>query len=277
MISEQREKKEKLRRGAFYYPRIYLMIITQDIKSKMHYRADFYISTIGMLATNIAGFISFWLIFQSFPSINGWTYYEMLFLYAFSLLALTPVQLFFDNNWALRFNVYSGDFVKYCFRPLNLFFYYISETIDIKGAGQLVFGAGTLVYAWHHLGLEVSVQSMVLLIVALTSASLVMIAMMNAAAATCFWVINSGTVMIFLFRFKDYAKYPMTIYNIGFQIVFSILIPIGFIAYYPSLIYLRAQDVSILTYLSPIIAVLFYYGSYKFWMRGAMKYSGTGS
>ena len=271
------ENTQKLHRGFLYYPRIYLMIISQDIKSKMHYRSDFIISIFGMIATNVAGFISFWLIFQSFPSINGWTYEEMLFLYAFSLLALTPVQLFFDNNWSLRFSVYSGDFVKYCFRPLNLYFYFISEVIDIKGIGQLVFGAGTLIYAWHHLGLPVTVQWMLLLVAALFSASLIMIAMMTAAAASCFWLINSGSVMIFLFRFKDYAKYPMTIYYLGFRIVFTFLIPIGFIAYYPSLFFLRADEVSYLSYLSPLVAVLFFYGAYRLWMRGAMKYSGTGS
>ena len=37
------------------------------------------ISMIGMIATNIAGLFSFWLVFQRFPSINGWTYYEMMF------------------------------------------------------------------------------------------------------------------------------------------------------------------------------------------------------
>ena len=253
------------------------MIITQDIKSKMHYRADFFISILGMLAANAAGFAAFWLIFQSFPSISGWTYHEMLFMYAFSLLALTPAQIFFDNNWSLRFYVLSGDFVKYCFRPVNLFFYFISEMIDLKGIGQLVFGVVTLVYAWAHLGIAVNARLILLLIAALFSASLIMIAMMTAASATCFWIINSGIVMVFLFRFKDYAKYPMTIFNAGFQLVFTILIPIGFIAYYPSLFFLRPDNLSLLSWLSPAAALLFFFGAYKIWMRGALRYSGTGS
>lgn len=272
-----KEKKQKLRRGLLYYPRIYLMIMIQDVKGKMHYRADFFISILGMLATNIAGFVAFWLIFQSFPSISGWTYHEMLFLYAFSLLALTPAQIFFDNNWALRFYVFSGDFIKYCFRPANLYFYYISEVTDIKGIGQLVFGTGTLIYAWRHLGVAVNPQTILMLVIALFSASLIMIAMMTAASATCFWIINSGIVMVFLFRFKDYAKYPMTIFNTGFQFVFSFLIPIGFISYYPSLFFLRTGELSILSWMSPVVAVVFFYGAYKFWMRGATQYSGTGS
>ena len=122
-------KKSKLR----FYIRIYRKVLVQDLKSKMSYRSDFIISLIGMLFTNISGFITFWILFQNFPSINGWGYYEMMFLYGFSLVSLTPVQCFFDNNWQLRMYVYSGDFIKYCFRPINLFFYYQSEIFDIKG------------------------------------------------------------------------------------------------------------------------------------------------
>ena len=141
------------KKGLGFYLRIYRKILAQDIKSKMSYRADFIISTIGMICTNVAGFISFWILFRNFPSVNGWNYYEMLFLYGFSLIALTPVQCLFDNNWSLRIYVYSGDFIKYCFRPINLFFYYQSEVFDIKGLGQLAFGIGTLAYAWTKIGL----------------------------------------------------------------------------------------------------------------------------
>lgn len=266
---------EKKRLG--FYLRIYLKILAQDLKSKMSYRADFIISTLGMIFTNIAGFISFWILFRNFPSINGWNYYEMLFLYGFSLISLTPVQCFFDNNWSLRQNVYSGDFIKYCFRPINLFFYYQSEVFDIKGLGQLAFGIGTLIYSWNKIGLPFTFPMLFKTIIFLFTASLIMIAMQNAAAATCFWIQNSFYVLDLTFRFKDYAKYPITIFGSVFRFIFTFVMPIAFIAYYPSLVILRPNEVPILSWLSPVIGVLFFYASYKLWMFGAMKYNGTGS
>jgi len=265
------------KRGILFYPRIYAMIVSQSIKSKMSYRADFIISTFGMLATNIAGFLSFWLIFHTFPSINGWRFTETLFLYSFSLVALSAAQIFFDNNWGLRFQLRSGDFVKYCFRPINLFFYFISEEIDLKGIGQLAFGIGLMVYTWSQLAIPVTPGNILMLLVFLFSASLIMIAIMTAASATGFWIINSGMVMVFLFRFKEYAAYPLTIFNSVFQLVFSLLIPIGFIAFYPSLYFLRPESVPPFTYLTPVAAILFFILAYKLWMRGARQYSGTGS
>ena len=266
-------KKKNLR----FYIRIYFKILAQDLKSKMSYRADFIISTIGMILTNVSGFIGFWILFRNFPSINGWSYHEMLFLYGFSLVALTPVQCFFDNNWNLRGNVYSGDFIKYCFRPINLFFYYQSEVFDIKGLGQLAFGLGTLIYAWSKLGLAVTPLMLLKTLVFLLTASLIMIAMQNAAAAACFWIENSFYVLDLAMRFKEYAKYPVTIFSPVFRFIFTFIFPIAFIAYYPSLVILRPDEVPVLSWLSPVIGIVFFYVSYKIWMRGATRYSGTGS
>ena len=265
------------KKSLLFYLRIYGRILAQDLKSKMSYRADFIISTVGMICTNIAGFISFRILFHNFPSIGGWRYEEILFLYGFSLVSLTPVQCLFDNNWNLRSNVYSGDFIKYCFRPINLFFYYQSEVFDIKGLGQLAFGIGTLCYAWAKLGMAVTVLSVLKLIVFLGTASLIMVALQNAAAATCFWIQNSFYILDFVTRFKDYARYPVTIFSPVFRFLFTFLMPIAFIAYYPSLVILRPDEVPLLSWLSPLFGIVFFYLSYRFWMYGAMHYSGTGS
>ena len=265
------------RRGLKFYLSIYRKILIQDLKSKMSYRADFVISNIGMIVSNLVGFVTFYILFQNFPSINGWTMYEMLFLYGFSLIALTPVQCFFDNNWNLRYAVKTGDFIKYCFRPINIFFYYISEVFDVKGLGQLAFGVGTLVYAWRHLAIPVTAASITQTVLFLIAASLFMIAIMNFAAATCFWIQNSGYIMVIMFRFKDFAKYPASIFNSVFRIVFTFVIPIAFIAYYPALVVLRPASVPLLSWLSPIIGLVFFYLSYRFWLLGARKYDGTGS
>lgn len=265
------------KRGLRFYTKIYFKIIAQDIKSKMSYRADFIISTIGMIFTNISGFVSFWILFRNFPSINGWSYHEMLFLYGFSLVSITPVQCLFDNNWSLRQQVYTGDFIKYCFRPINLFFYYQSEVFDVKGLGQLAFGIGTMAYSWSKLDIGFSVFMLLKLIVFLLTASLIMIALQNAAAATCFWIQNSFYVLDLAFKFKDYAKYPVTIFNSVFRFIFTFVIPIAFIAYYPSYVILRPDEVPLLSWLSPFIGMIFFFISYKIWMRGALKYNGTGS
>jgi len=267
-----------LARGLKYYLKIYAKILAQDLKCRMSYRADFIISIIGIGFVNLSGFVSFWIIFKNFPTIMGWSYNELLFLYGFSLIALTPVQCLFDNNWNLPTHVYSGDFIKYCFKPINIFFYFMSELFDIKGLGQLAFGIAVLSLAWRNLALGFSLIILVKLIIGLVSASLFMVAIMNFSAAICFFDRGgSGYVMVLAARFKDYARYPVTIFNGVFRIIFTFIIPVGFMAYYPSLEFLAGKEPSFLTYFTPVYGIIFFYLSYKFWMFGATRYSGTGS
>lgn len=114
-------------------------------------------------------------------------------------------------------------------------------------------------------------------IVGILSASLFMIALMNFASALHFWIVGATSVMILVFKFKDYARYPITIFNKVFRLIFTFLIPIGFMAYYPSLFLLHREEICLWTYLTPFFGVVFVYLSYLFWMKGARQYSGTGS
>ena len=81
-----------------------------------------------------------------------------------------------------------------------------------------------------------------------------------------------------MFRFKDYTRYPASIFSGIFKIIFTFVIPIAFVAYYPSLTVLGSfADAPLLSKLSPLIGMLFFWLSYKFWMLGVKKYDFTGS
>ena len=123
------------------YIRLYFIIEAQYIQARMQYRADFIISSIGMFFSSLATLGVFWVLFNSIPTLAGWTFMEMVFIYAFYMIAISPMQILFDNAWNIRFNVQQGTFLKYYFRPLNMMFYYMSEMFDLKGLTQLAAGA----------------------------------------------------------------------------------------------------------------------------------------
>lgn len=259
------------------YLKIYFMIVSQDIKSKMQYRTDFFISGLGIILTNISGLVSFWILFHNISNIKGWSYYEIVFMYAFSLLAITPLQLFFDNIWNISRYVVSGDFLKFYFKPIDIFFYYMSEVFDIKGLCQLFVAFFMLCYAWVNLHIDITFLNVILVVTGLFSASLVMIGLMVLASSTAFWLIHSTSILTLIFNFKDYAKYPVTIFNGVFKFLFTFIIPIAFVSYYPSQLLLRPKSIPILSLLSPIVGLTFFFLSYYIWKKGARSYSGTGS
>jgi ABC-2 type transport system permease protein len=63
----------------------------------------------------------------------------------------------------------------------------------------------------------------------------------------------------------------------AFRFAFTYVIPIGFVAFYPSQLFLRPEEVSPLVYFSPIVGVGLFALTYWIWTKGVNSYTGTGS
>ncbi|PKO11905.1 MAG: ABC transporter permease [Chloroflexi bacterium HGW-Chloroflexi-10] len=259
------------------YLRLYFIIEAQYIKARMQYRADFIISSVGMFFSSLATLGIFWVLFDSIPNLAGWSFMEMVFIYAFYMVSISPMQILFDHTWQLRFHVQQGTFLKYYFRPLNMMFYYMSEMFDLKGLTQLVMGTGLLIYASIQLGIAWTLLKIALLLISLFSAGLVLISITLLAGCACFWVIDSYPVLGLAWKLREFAPYPMNIFDGFFRFTFTYILPIGFIAFYPSQLFLHPEDVSTLVYFSPIIGIGLFIIAYRVWLLGVNSYTGTGS
>jgi ABC-2 type transport system permease protein len=261
----------------FDYIRLYFYIEAQYIKVQMQYRMDFFVSSIGMFFSSLATLSIFVVLFNTIPNLAGWNLMEMVFIYAFYMIVISPMQILFDNIWWLRFHVQSGEFLKYYFRPLNMLFYFMSERFDMKGLTQLAAGIALLVYSSIQLGLVWSVLKLILLVVAMFSASLVIISIAVMAGSSAFWLVNSGPVLVLAWRLREFAPYPINIFDGVFRFVFTFILPIGFIAFYPAQFFLRPEEISPLIYLTPVVGFLLFGLMYRVWILGVNSYSGTGS
>ena len=259
------------------YVRLYFIIIAQYIQARMQYRVDFIISSIGMFFSSLATLGVFWVLFNSIPTLAGWTFMEMVFIYAFYMIAISPMQILFDQTWFLRYAVQQGTFLKYYFRPLNMMFYFMSERFDLKGLTQLALGIGLLMYASIQLGIEWSPLRVVLLFATLFGASLVLVSLAVSAGCSAFWITNSFPVLNLAWKLREFSPYPMNIFDGLFRFTFTFILPIGFIAFYPAQLFLRPDQVAPWVYLSPLVGILTFALTYWIWTKGVNGYSGTGS
>jgi ABC-2 type transport system permease protein len=254
------------------------MIISQFIKTRLQYRADFIVGSIGMFFANASNLVVIWLIFGSVPSVKGWTYHELLFMTGFFVMALTPQQLFFDVFWNLGWQLQSGQFIKYYFRPLNMMFYFTSQSLDLKGLVQLAFGIGIVWYAGSRLSVAWSLARVLLLVVNWISASLIMIAILISALSSSFWIINSNSLTGTIMTVREFGRYPLDIFSKAFRWIFTFIAPIGFLAFYPCQMLLKPwPQVSPAAWFSPIAGFVSFAIAVAIWKKGVRSYSGTGS
>lgn len=259
------------------YARLYGLLGAQYLKARMSYRADFLVSLVFMLLWFLPSFFSVVVLFATIPSLAGWSLEELVFVYGFYMLAMVPNGLFFQNVWQLPRQVRSGAFIKYYFRPLNTMFYYMAEIIDLSSLNAVPIGIGLMVWASLQLGIAWTAATIAGTLVLLASASLIVCALMVASASTAFWLTNSHSLLSLASRFRENARYPMTIYDGAFRFAFSVLVPIGFMAFYPSQGILRPGEAGILPWLTPVVGIVSFGLACVLWSRGVRRWSGTGT
>ena len=153
----------------------------------------------------------------------------------------------------------------------------MSEMFDIKGLTQLAAGIILLIYASVQLNIDWTLARFALLVMTVFSAALVQISIIVAASCATFWVMDSYPVLGLAWKLREFSPYPMTIFDGAFRFTFTYLIPIGFVAFYPSQLFLRPEEVSPLIYFSPIIGMGLFAITYWIWTKGVNSYTGTGA
>ncbi len=260
-----------------FYCRLYVKLVSGYVRTRMQYRFDFVMSSLGMFIYYSTGIASLWILMSNMPKLAGWTFNELLFIYSFSLIAQTPLQICFEHIWSLRMHIRQGTFIKYYFKPINSLFYYLSEMIDMKGLGQLPLSIVLFVWSSHSLGIVWTPALVALLPLLVIGSSAVIAALMLIAASTAFWITDSYSVLSFINGVRDQTKYPMDIYNAVFRFAFTWLLPMGFVAFYPAQVFLRPAHLDWTAFASPVMGVVLFAIALKVWNRGMIAWGGTGS
>ena len=83
------------------YQRMHLIFIRQYIKQIMEYKVDFVVGVLGVFLTQGLNLLFLNVIFQHIPSLEGWTFQEIAFIYGFSLIpkGLDHLFLIISGHW----------------------------------------------------------------------------------------------------------------------------------------------------------------------------------
>jgi ABC-2 type transport system permease protein len=263
--------------GLFYYWRIYRKLIANYIKDRMSFRVDFFMGLVGVTCINVSGIATLLLLFRTVPTLGGWDYNEMLLLFGFFELACEPVWLLFDKLWSLWGDLERGDFILCYFKPINTMFYYMSDVLNLKSFGSLVFAVIVFVYALAHLSVAWTVWKVVCFILMYAGSVFVFGGLRILFTSTAFWMGRNVSIMNFTMRLEAFTRYPLTIFARPFRFVFMYILPFAFIAYVPVNDLLRSPDVSPAWFLTPLVGAAVFAMACLVWTLGVRHYTGTGT
>lgn len=260
------------------YSVLYIEFLKQFIKSLIEYKADFILGLIGFFFVQFSGIVFIYLIFQNIPSINGWSFYELLFVYGYFQIPRGIDHIFSDQLWIFSSStIVEGSFDRYLLRPLNPLFQVVSERFQPDGFGEIVIGTLLLIISTSKLHFTFNALTVPAFLFTVICATIIYFSIKLTTAALAFWIKDSSAYMSMVYTISDFSKYPINIYPSAIKFVLSVIIPFAFTGYFPAAYLLNKTDFPhgvIFTAVASVFAILI---SYLIWNRGIYKYESTGN
>lgn len=253
-----------------------------NLKSRMEYRTSFLLwfgNTVAFHAVSI-GII--WALLSRFPSLNGWDFREMLFLYALGLLARGIYTTFFFPILRIPYMIRQGSFDRYLIRPLNPLFQILLQG-SFTSLNDLIVGVIVFSQALRMVEITWSLPLVGFLGAVIVGAGLIQAAVSLMVASASFWIIKvSGLTWTVQQIQNELVRYPVSIYGRGVQLILTVALPFAFTNYYPATTILGKSDGSLLPaqqlgFWTPVVGALWFALAYAIWRRGVGRYQGTGS
>lgn len=258
--------------------RLFALYFAQYFKVRLAYKADFFIAFFSSMAATVLGFGFVLVLFTKIPKLQGWSFYEILFLYAFSLV---PLGFFNVVSWNLYefgdIYVIQGKFDRILLRPIDTLFQVLFEKFRIESLQEVVTGLLVLSLASSRLGHHWSPGDFFWFPLMVFSGTAIYLAVFLILTAVSFWFEDRVGIVPPVFNMLTFGRYPLTIYSVFIQFLLSWIIPFGFASFYPTTHFLNRAEFSLYFYLVPAVAASFFGLACLVWNRGVRNYSSTGS
>jgi ABC-2 type transport system permease protein len=259
------------------YANLYWQFLINRLKILMEYRVNFIIGASSTIFLQAAGLLTIWVVMSQIPSLNGWSFDEVLLIYGLVTLAKSINHMFADNLWTVgQSYIRTGGFDRFLVRPIDPLFHLLADRFCHDGIGNFLVGSALVISASKGIQIGWTPAHISYLIVAVISGGLIFIALNLITCVSAFWIMDSVPVMRLVFDNHLFAQYPLTIYPKAIGIWLTWIIPYGFASFYPAS-HLLGYNIGYLAWLGPVIAVVLVIFAYRVWLFGLKHYSGTGS
>ena len=254
-----------------------------SVRSQLQYRASFLLNSAGQFASSGIEFLGLWALFDRFGHLAGWTFAEVAFFYGvvnctFAIAdALTTGFDRFGSHY-----VRTGDFDRLLLRPRPTALQLAGHEFALRRVGRLLQGLIVLAWAAWALDIPWDAARAGLLLLTVAGGVAFFFGLMVLQASLCFWTTESLEIMnVLTYGGVETAQYPLSIYHVAFRRVFTFVVPLGCIGYFPVVAVLGVDDPlgtgRVFQALAPLAGVAFLGLSFGVWSIGVRRYTSTGS
>ncbi len=264
-------------KSIIYNIKLYCLMFIASIKSMAEYRVDFLVGMISQILYELIEIIFIIIVFRNTNTINGWTFYEVLLICGLLNIALGYVDLFFDEMYDVgpRY-IKDGSFDLIMLRPIHPIISIMSKSQSLTAFGYIVIGLAMSILSLIKLNIVINIQTILFLLFITLIGGIIIGAIITILCVTSFWVMDSNEIMWSAFTMYKFSEYPLSVYNNFIKFVLIFILPFAFVSFFPAA-YLLNRDYGYLSFIAPLIAIIFWIIAVKLWNWGLKHYKSSGT
>lgn len=254
-----------------------LSYLSLHLKIELEYKASFIMTIIAQIFYILAELITIISVIAKFQLFDLFNIYEVLFNFSILWFGYALMEMFGRGFDLFSQLIVSGNFDILLTRPRSLFIQILGSKIAYEKIGRVLVVLSLFIYSVIHLITEWTLLKLLLILFVVIGVCTMYLAIFIFGAALCFVTIQ-GIEMINIFSCgsRQVGQYPMKIYHKVIRMIFTFVIPLTIINYYP-LDYLCGRTNNILYVFMPLLTFILLFISLLAFRLGVKKYTSTGS
>lgn len=253
-----------------------------SIQSQIEYPLFLISWALAVPLQGFAGVLLLKVIVDRFNPIAGWTFPQLAFLYGLGLLSSGLMVILFIRTWGIESLVIEGGFDRMLLRPMGIFFQLQSSYFNFIGFFDIFPAVVIFIYGCKASGFVWSLSNIIKLLLVIFGGVLIYASYFTISGSVAFWTKRSRSLLgIGWALLERTTQYPLIIYPRFVQIIFTFILPFGFISFYPSCDFLGKDERFILpaglAIWTPVVGVLMFILAHSIFNLGLKKYEGSGS
>ncbi|KIL39277.1 hypothetical protein SD70_20980 [Gordoniibacillus kamchatkensis] len=259
--------------------RMYRMLVIASFRSRMQHPFNFVFGTLMAAVVNVVEFSLIAVVLSRFGSVQGWSTYEVAYLYGAILLSKTLYRTVASDVHHLEKYLVSGDLDQMLTRPVPVLLALMAQNVTIyvaeflQSAVMLAISLSVLIGSGQTSWLAVPQTLFVVL-----CGAIICFAIGLATATAGFWITRIRELQVITEDSARFAaQYPLSLYPKWLRYVLCTAIPVGFANYIPSLYVVRGELGGWILAATALFTAGCLALSMRFWRFGLSRYQSAGS
>lgn len=256
---------------------LFLNYMSMHLKVKMQYKISFIFT---LLAQSLIVFLELFVLkslFTKFKLLNEYNINELYLNFSVIWLGYSLGQTLGRGFDKFSNQINTGNFDLLLIRPRNIFIQIIGSEIYYEKISRIISTLILFIYSSIKVINSFNIFNIFLLLTMIIGSFIISLSIFIIGASICFYTIEGLEIInIFSDGTKQLAQYPMGIYNKIIKVVFTFIIPITLINYYP-IEYLTGRLSNNLYLLFPLLSCIIIIPAILLFKLGLKKYKSSGS